>query len=429
MTTEYTAFLSWMNSHKFVTKRLTSFTDLADGVAFGQLLYCLDAESFKPCEQYCTLEFNKTNWKLQYIHLAEIYVLVMQYFEREKPDLLLPLTNMEPPNVYAIARNSDISELLKLCYFIYMIDLIVNCTTERLKECMPLTNSEASDRVEFLIISPSSPFEHLVLKLHQTIQHNHDQDDLLEHTQNDDALNELNDLQQENLELEAENKLVQTKCEYLKIKLEEEKTKIENLNKSISSLKLEKWKFQNKLNELNKEFEYVRAQADEAVHLKTEIKMLKGKLQDSEEQNAHLISMVDKSREEALQLELELKESAKHMQQIEITCQEFENANNSLGVELMQNKKKCQELLLKETENAALNKTMREHETVAIELLRRIKKLQSEKEHLQEILERKDYLISRQQVGWGPNERSSFSFAMLEFICGQFGIFFDESGN
>ncbi|CAG8591797.1 13130_t:CDS:2 [Ambispora gerdemannii] len=108
---EEVAFIDWVNTFENISRTVTNYKDLADGGVLIEIACDVDPRWFKTLRG--DTRGDKDNWVLKFNKLKRLYALIQRYYEEV---FGYDLKNIDAPNLNTIAKESDISELVKLCF-------------------------------------------------------------------------------------------------------------------------------------------------------------------------------------------------------------------------------------------------------------------------------------------------------------------------
>ncbi|KAG0090263.1 hypothetical protein BGZ92_003328 [Podila epicladia] len=112
------AFEEWVNTFEGISRQCQHISDLSDGIVLFEVAADIDPKWFKLIR---SAEMGD-NWVLKYNNLKKLHKLVTRYIEEK---LGQTLSELDPPNLNAIAKTGDTIEVLKLCELV--IAIAVQC--------------------------------------------------------------------------------------------------------------------------------------------------------------------------------------------------------------------------------------------------------------------------------------------------------------
>ncbi|KAG0025083.1 hypothetical protein BGZ82_010223 [Podila clonocystis] len=112
------AFEEWVNTFDGISRQCQHISDLSDGIVLFEVAADIDPKWFKLIR---SAEMGD-NWVHKYNNLKKLHKLVTRYIEEK---LGQSLSDLDPPNLNAIAKAGDPIEVLKLCELV--IAIAVQC--------------------------------------------------------------------------------------------------------------------------------------------------------------------------------------------------------------------------------------------------------------------------------------------------------------
>ncbi|KAG0360150.1 hypothetical protein BG005_011381 [Podila minutissima] len=112
------AFEEWVNTFEGISRQCQHISDLSDGIVLFEVAADIDPKWFKLIR---SAEMGD-NWVHKYNNLKKLHKLVTRYIEEK---LGQSLSELDPPNLNAIAKVGDTIEVLKLCELV--IAIAVQC--------------------------------------------------------------------------------------------------------------------------------------------------------------------------------------------------------------------------------------------------------------------------------------------------------------
>ncbi|KAF9213864.1 hypothetical protein BGZ59_004732 [Podila verticillata] len=112
------AFEEWVNTFDGISRQCQHISDLSDGIVLFEVAADIDPKWFKLIR---SAEMGD-NWVHKYNNLKKLHKLVTRYIEEK---LGQSLSELDPPNLNAIAKSGDPIEVLKLCELV--IAIAVQC--------------------------------------------------------------------------------------------------------------------------------------------------------------------------------------------------------------------------------------------------------------------------------------------------------------
>ncbi|KAJ1883239.1 hypothetical protein LPJ66_011054, partial [Kickxella alabastrina] len=229
-------FVHWVGTFNALSKPVTQLSDLTDGIALFEICAEIDRQWFKSIRSADIGD----NWVLKMNNLKKLYKLVTQYYE----DVLgYPASNLDEPNLSAIAKNEDPEELLKLCHLI--LTLAVQC--ERNQVYIGKIMSLGEDDQRCLMVSIESVLAQLGSAEPDAELDSQDVDMMDVHRDNDSvdpvsrlqaellkSYAEKDELERSAQDLNIEHKVVRDKYEEMLVLNEELKMRMEDLEKSMA---------------------------------------------------------------------------------------------------------------------------------------------------------------------------------------------------
>ncbi|KAJ2357116.1 hypothetical protein IWW50_004308 [Coemansia erecta] len=227
-------FVGWVGTFSSLSKPVASLNDLTDGIALFEICAEIDRQWFKSIRSADIGD----NWVLKLNNLKKLYKLVTRYYEEV---LGYPAANLTEPNLSAIAKSEDASELLKLCHLV--LTLAVQCERNQVYIGKIMSLGESDQRC--LMVAIESVLAQLGSADPDTEPDSHDVAMDLTHDDDVDPLTRLqdelmkslaekNELEKSAYDLNVEHKQVQSRYEELLVLNEELKMRMEDLEKSMA---------------------------------------------------------------------------------------------------------------------------------------------------------------------------------------------------
>ncbi|CAG8466956.1 14313_t:CDS:2 [Ambispora leptoticha] len=262
------AFIEWVNTFDNISRTVTNYTDLVDGRVLIEIACDVDSRWFRSLRGDILEDID--NWVIRSNKLKRLYTLIQRYY---KEVIGYDTKNLDDPNLHAIANESDIKELIKLCVIVLALTVQSLKDVIYIKRIQSLSDNSqkglmgAIERVmkklEHGIQESQQPFnvkeelpqinvelaqaiseKEILKKTHQALMEEHQQlrhqyDDLkvknkVLYAKNENLQAENDELQDENDELQDENEDLQDENDDLKQKLDDLKASSQHKTQSGS---------------------------------------------------------------------------------------------------------------------------------------------------------------------------------------------------
>ncbi|KAJ1983007.1 hypothetical protein H4R33_004929 [Dimargaris cristalligena] len=124
------AFVQWISAFSAISKPLKDLADLSDGIALFEICHDIDSKRFKLLQSADIGD----NWVLKVNNLKKLYKLIACYYDEV---LGRTIEVLGPINLNSIAREANLSELVKLCQLVLFMAMQ---SEDNLKYVEPVQN-------------------------------------------------------------------------------------------------------------------------------------------------------------------------------------------------------------------------------------------------------------------------------------------------